>query len=85
MSREPVRTCISCRTSRSKCRLLRIARTSEHKIEVDVQQNKPGRGAYICHDKRCFALALKRNAFVRALQVSPSTEFVEELTRILHD
>ena len=38
----------------------------------DPSGRQPGRGAYVCYDHRCVALASKKNGLHRSLQVSVS-------------
>jgi predicted RNA-binding protein YlxR (DUF448 family) len=35
---------------------------------VDVAGTRPGRGAYLCAEKACLTVAIKRRAFERALR-----------------
>ncbi|NLT58238.1 MAG: YlxR family protein [Clostridiales bacterium] len=46
--------CVSCGEMRSKKELLRLVRTPEGEIELDLGGRKNGRGAYICKCKDCF-------------------------------
>ena len=43
--KRPVRTCVGCRTSDEKERLLRVVRSAEGEITIDPTGKKPGRGA----------------------------------------
>ena len=46
--KKPVRTCMACNQQKEKQELLRIIKTKEGLIEVDLTGKKNGRGAYIC-------------------------------------
>lgn len=48
----PMRTCIACRTVKSKKELIRIVKNGED-ISLDRTGRKNGRGAYICDDINC--------------------------------
>ena len=48
----PVRTCIGCKCRKLKKEMIRIIRTPEGKIEIDKTGKKPGRGAYLCGNKK---------------------------------
>lgn len=49
-----------------KRELVRIVRSQEGQVSVDLGGKKPGRGAYICHDTECLKKALKSKALSRA-------------------
>ncbi len=44
----PERTCVVCRTKKSKWELFRFFVDSEKKIRLDLSCKGPGRGAYVC-------------------------------------
>ena len=47
--------------------LVRVVRSPEAEVSLDFVGKKPGRGAYVCRDKACFARARKVRGFERAL------------------
>jgi uncharacterized protein len=55
---EPQRTCVGCRTVRSKSRLVRLQRESDGRVRLDRRQRGPGRGVYVCPCPSCLELAL---------------------------
>ena len=67
MAREPVRTCVGCRTRAARSQLLRIARTPGG-VEPDPLGRVPGRGAYVHRDAGCVRHALRKGALARALR-----------------
>lgn len=64
----PVRTCVGCRVSSEKKKLIRIVRCSDGEIRIDPTGKTPGRGAYLCGVKECTTQALKSNKLGRALR-----------------
>jgi len=64
----PQRTCIACRQVKEKKALIRLVRTDNGVAEIDVFGKKPGRGAYLCSNKVCWELALKKNRLEYALR-----------------
>jgi predicted RNA-binding protein YlxR (DUF448 family) len=64
----PQRICISCRQVKEKKALIRLVRTENGAAEIDVFGKKPGRGAYLCSNKLCWELALKKNRLEYALR-----------------
>ncbi len=55
----PQRTCVGCRGVEGKRALIRIVRTPEGRVEVDLTGKRNGRGAYVHADPDCWAAALK--------------------------
>jgi predicted RNA-binding protein YlxR (DUF448 family) len=64
----PQRTCLACRTTGDKRELIRLVRTPEGRVEVDLTGKKPGRGAYICPQAGCWDAALKKGRLDAALR-----------------
>ena len=50
----PLRMCVSCGEMHPKKELLRMVKTPEGTIELDLTGKKNGRGAYICKSQACF-------------------------------
>ena len=81
MKKVPLRMCVGCREMKEKRDLIRIVRTSEHSGEIDLTGKKPGRGAYICPDVRCFSRARKSRRIEHNLDCKISDELYDELER----
>lgn len=64
--RVPIRMCVGCRESSPKKDLLRIVRSSDGEISLDLSGKKSGRGAYICRNTDCLAKARKSRSLERA-------------------
>lgn len=67
---DPVRTCISCGSKRSKVHLLRLVLDKQRCVERDEMGTKPGRGAYVCREGSCME-QLPRKRLERALRCKP--------------
>lgn len=67
-SRPPQRTCIACRQVKEKRDLIRLVRTENGTVGIDMLGKKPGRGAYICRRRTCWDLALRKNRLDYALR-----------------
>ena len=63
----PRRTCIGCRATDDKDRLVRLV--AGPSVELDLRQRALGRGAYLHRGRTCLALAIRRRAVSRALRV----------------
>ncbi|MBQ4140808.1 MAG: YlxR family protein [Clostridia bacterium] len=49
----PMRQCLGCNEHKPKIELVRILRTPEGEITLDLTGKKSGRGAYLCKDPAC--------------------------------
>jgi hypothetical protein len=70
----PLRTCISCRETKSKRELLRVVRTPDGHVQVDASGKKSGRGAYLCARLSCWENAIKRKRIEDELEITVSPE-----------
>jgi predicted RNA-binding protein YlxR (DUF448 family) len=75
----PQRTCIACRTVRPKRDLVRVVRTPEGAVLVDETGKLSGRGAYLCRQRDCWEIAMKRKRLEHALQVTLAAGAKEQL------
>ena len=75
----PQRTCLGCKSVRSKKELIRIVRTSEGEVVVDPTGKKSGRGTYTCPSLECLELALKGSSLDRALEITITPAMKDEL------
>jgi uncharacterized protein len=66
----PQRTCVACRETKPKRELMRVVLLAEGGIAVDETGKKNGRGAYLCKQRACWELAIKRGGLGRALRVA---------------
>jgi predicted RNA-binding protein YlxR (DUF448 family) len=74
----PRRTCVGCRRRAHPDALVRVVRTPDGDLAVG--RDRPGRGAWICPDPACAALARKRRAWPRALRRPVDPAAVDVLT-----
>jgi len=54
-------------------------------VEVDISGKKPGRGAYLCPEKVCWASVLKKNRLEYALRTKLSDDNRQILTEYIHN
>ena len=81
----PQRTCISCRQIKEKKALIRLVRTENGVAEVDISGKKPGRGAYLCLQKTCWELALRKNRLDYALRTKLHDDNRQTLREYSHN
>jgi len=80
IKRIPQRKCLGCGVSKNKNELIRVVRSPENEISIDLKGKKSGRGAYICRDAACLKKAVKAKKFDRSLEVAISDEILESLS-----
>ena len=78
----PQRTCIACRTIRSKREFVRVVRTEENRVQADPTGKKAGRGAYLCRQRECWETALEsRGRLEQALKLETPVD-PEDISRL---
>lgn len=75
----PMRLCLGCRTMKSKRELLRVVKTPQGEIELDITGKKAGRGAYICPNSDCLQKAVKSKGLEKSLRTSISGDILQLL------
>ena len=76
----PERQCLGCREMKPKPELVRVVRSPEGGVSVDLRGKAPGRGAYVCRSADCLKKALRSKALGRALGVEIPPEIYDALT-----
>ncbi len=79
----PMRKCTGCGEMKSKKELVRVLKTAENNIIIDLTGKQNGRGAYLCKSDECLKRAIKTKAIERSLGVPVSAEIYEELKKEL--
>ena len=79
----PMRKCLGCMQSFPKKELIRVVRTPESQVLIDLTGKKSGRGAYLCKDKACLKKAIKAKRLQSNLEVQISEELIESLSKEL--
>lgn len=74
-----MRMCLGCGEMKPKKELVRIVKSPEGDISLDLTGKKSGRGAYICKDAQCLAKAQK----VRRLEKSFSCRIDDEVYKAM--
>lgn len=77
--RVPMRKCVACQQSKPKKELIRIVRTPQSEVLIDITGKKSGRGAYLCGNVACFKLAKKNRSLDRALNVPVGEDVYDTL------
>ncbi|MCM3782918.1 YlxR family protein [Neobacillus mesonae] len=77
----PLRKCVACQEMMPKKQLIRIVKTPEDEVLIDLSGKKSGRGAYLCGKEACFRLAQKNRSLDRALKSQVLPEIYEQLAQ----
>ena len=77
----PLRQCIGCGEMKGKKEMMRILKTPEDEIILDVTGKKNGRGAYLCKQRECLVKAEKNKGLERSFKMKIPTEVYESLER----
>lgn len=75
----PMRRCVGCGEVKSKKELIRVIRTPEGEIRLDLTGRANGRGAYLCNNPDCLKKAQKRRSLSRSLGCEIPQEVYEGL------
>lgn len=81
----PLRQCVGCQQMIAKKDLIRIIKTPEDNIELDVTGKKNGRGAYVCRSLECLNKAIKNKSIERSLKVNVPDDVYESLKKELEN
>ena len=79
----PLRRCLGCMQSFPKKDLIRVVRTPQNEVLIDITGKKSGRGAYLCRDKACLKKAVKAKRLQTNLEVQIGEELIEALSKEL--
>ncbi len=79
----PLRKCLGCGEVKDKRELVRVVRSPEGEISLDLTGKKAGRGAYICADASCLNKARKAKRIDRAFECTVPDEVYEAMEREL--
>ena len=62
----PLRMCLGCGEMKPKKELIRVVKSPEGEISLDLTGKKSGSGAYICRSCECFDKARKARKFEKS-------------------
>ncbi|MEH7234732.1 RNase P modulator RnpM [Bacillus sp. JJ1562] len=79
----PLRKCLASGEMKPKKELVRIVRSKEGEVSIDLTGKKSGRGAYLSKDKECILLAKKKNILASQLKATIDDSIYEELLQLV--
>ena len=82
----PMRQCVGCHEMKAKRDMIRVIKTApaeegETEIILDATGRKNGRGAYICPNRECLAMAIKNKGLERPFKMPIPKDVYETLTK----
>lgn len=77
----PMRKCVGCQEMKSKKEMMRVIRTPEDELVIDVTGKKNGRGAYLCFSKECFEKAVRSKGLERSLKMNIPSSVYDSLEK----
>lgn len=75
----PMRMCLGCGEMKPKRELIRVVKSKEGDISLDLTGKKSGRGAYICKSVKCFEKARKARKFERSFSCMISEDIYNSM------
>lgn len=75
----PQRMCTGCMQMKPKKELIRVVKSKEGDISIDLIGKKPGRGAYVCKNIECLEKAYKTKKLERNLEAKIDEEIYNRL------
>ncbi len=85
MKKIPLRRCVVSREQLPKGELLRIVRTKDGNVEVDLTGKIGGRGAYIKKSIEVLEEAKKRKVLERVLEVKIEDKLYDQIANIINN
>lgn len=83
MKKIPMRRCVATMVQVPKKELLRIVRSPEGVVKVDLSGKANGRGAYLAKTKDALELAMKKGALARALECEIPMSVYDEIKGLI--
>lgn len=77
----PLRMCSGCGEMKPKKELVRVVKSKENEISLDLTGKKAGRGAYVCNNLECLKKARKAKRLERAFSSKIPEEIYDEMER----
>lgn len=79
VKRVPLRKCTGCGEMKPKRDLVRVVKSPEGEISLDLTGRKPGRGAYVCRSAACLQAARKARRLERAFACAIPAEVYDRM------
>lgn len=77
----PLRQCVGCGEMKGKKEMMRVLKTADDDISLDITGKKNGRGAYLCVQRECLQKAQRNKGLERSLKMSIPDEVYHTLEK----
>ena len=81
--KKPARRCMGCNESKEKNEFIRIVKSKEGIIEIDLTGKKNGRGAYICKNEDCLNKVIKSKRIEKVFEQEIDQNVYEDLRGVI--
>ena len=81
MKKIPLRMCTGCGEMKPKKELVRVVRSKEGEISLDLTGRKAGRGAYVCRSLDCLKKARETRRIERSLDCQIPDEVYDAMEK----
>lgn len=81
----PLRKCTGCGEMSDKRTLVRVVKSPDGEISLDLTGKKSGRGAYVCKNIDCLKKARKKRALERAFGVQIEDSVYDRMEEEISD
>ncbi|MGN0609633.1 MAG: RNase P modulator RnpM [Oscillospiraceae bacterium] len=79
VKKTPMRMCLGCGEMMPKRSMIRVVKSPEGEISLDLTGKKAGRGAYICRSCECFEKARKARRLEKAFSCRIEDEIYDKM------
>ena len=77
----PMRQCVGCGEMKNKKDMMRVLKSMDGSIVLDITGRKNGRGAYLCMSKECLTKARKNKGLERSFKMTIPQDIYENLEK----
>lgn len=84
MKKIPMRRCLATNMSFPKKELLRIVRTPEGEVKVDLTGKLNGKGAYISKSTEALEILKKKDLLKKALEIEINDDVYKEIEKVIN-
>lgn len=81
----PLRKCLGCGEQKPKKELVRVVRTPDGTVVLDMTGKQAGRGAYLCPNSACLKKAIKGKRIEKNLETPIDEQVYESLERAMSE
>jgi len=77
----PLRKCVGCGELKEKKEMIRVIKSLDGGISLDITGKKNGRGAYVCKQEECLKKARKNKGLERSFKMQIPEDIYDNLEK----